>query len=469
MVVGAGLSGPVAADALHGRGRSGCVPAPAPGVLTSARSAVTAPVGRLHWAGAESSPVWEGHMEGAVLAGRRATVHGRVDPGYEAVRDALADNLAANGELGAAVCLYRDGVPVVDAWGGWADPWTGQPYPADALQLVFSVTKAVAAAAAAVAVDDGLLDPRAPVADLWPEFAAGGKGAVTVSQVLSHQAGLPAVDRRLTLQDVVAGGPLVRALAAQRPLWQPGAAHGYHPVTYGALADEILRRATGHDVAGLVTDRMASRLGVEFHLGSGRPEPHRVMPLLDSPPSTRDRAAGAALRWSRSLYWRATTLDGALDGPSTAGLFNRTDVAGAALPAACGITDARSLARLFAALIGPVDGVRLASADTVAALTRPLSRGRDRVLGVDSAFGTGFGLPSRLFPLSGPESGPGSGPGGRTAAFGHTGVSGSLVWADPVTGAAFAYVTNRFAPRPLDDPRQRALIRAVHIALEETP
>ncbi|HEX4244482.1 MAG TPA: serine hydrolase domain-containing protein, partial [Acidimicrobiales bacterium] len=175
----------------------------------------------------------------------RATIEGTTAPGFGAVRDAFAANFAERGDQGAAVCVYRHGVPVVDLWGGVADPATDTPYTGDTLQLVFSTTKGATAACANLLIERGLLDPSAPVADYWPEFAAAGKGGITVEWVLSHQSALPAIDATLTLAQALAWDPIVEALAGQKPLWEPGTAHGYHALTFGWLVGELVRRVSG--------------------------------------------------------------------------------------------------------------------------------------------------------------------------------------------------------------------------------
>ena len=179
------------------------------------------------------------------MTGGRPDVEGWVEPGFEAVRDAFVANFAEHGEVGAAVSAYVDGRPVLDLWGGVADPATGRRWSDDTVVPVFSSTKGVTAVGANLAIERGLLDPEATVATYWPEFAAAGKESITVGQVLSHQAGLPLVEGDFTLDEVLSWEPVVSALAAQAPLWPPGSQHGYHMRSYGWLVGELLRRVTG--------------------------------------------------------------------------------------------------------------------------------------------------------------------------------------------------------------------------------
>jgi len=172
-------------------------------------------------------------------------LHGRVDSRFAAVRDAFGANFASHGDVGAACCVYVDGRPVVDLWGGWADPNAQRPWNERTVQLVFSATKGVTAVCAHLLVQRGLLDLDAPIAAYWPEFAAAGKERIPVRWALSHRAGLAAVEGTLTLEQVLAWDPVVAAIAAQPPNWEPGTAHGYHARSFGWIMGEIVRRITG--------------------------------------------------------------------------------------------------------------------------------------------------------------------------------------------------------------------------------
>lgn len=155
-------------------------------------------------------------------------VHGFVARGFEPLREAFARNFAEHGEVGAACCVYLHGEPVVDLHGGVADAATGHPWQADTLQLVFSATKGVTATCVLMLVERGAIDLDAPVARYWPEFAANGKDAIPVRWLLSHRAGLAAIEGDFTLDQALSWDPVVAALAAQAPLWEPGTKHGYH-------------------------------------------------------------------------------------------------------------------------------------------------------------------------------------------------------------------------------------------------
>ena len=195
-------------------------------------------------------------------------VEGWVQAGFEGVRDAFAANFKERGEVGAAVCAYVDGAPVVDLWGGVADRETGVPWVEDTIVGVFSSTKGVTATCVNLAIERGLLDPDATVATYWPEFAANGKDSITVRQVLSHQAGLPLVEG-----DVHTREPRCRGIRSssssprQAPIWEPGSQHGYHMRTYGWLVGELVRRTTGQSLGQFLRTEVADPIGIEFWVG----------------------------------------------------------------------------------------------------------------------------------------------------------------------------------------------------------
>jgi CubicO group peptidase (beta-lactamase class C family) len=383
-------------------------------------------------------------------------VHGKVEPGYEKVRDSFARNFEDKGEVGAAFCLYVDGRPVVDVWGGVADPDSGREWSEDTLQLVFSTTKGAAAMCAHVLVDRGELDLDAPVAKYWPEFAAEGKEQVPVRMLLNHQAGLPAVDKKLSQEEVLQVGPIVEALAEQAPFWKPGSQHGYHALTYGWLVGEIVRRVSGRPLGQFLREEIAEPLGLDLWIGLPAEHESRVAPLLNSPPPTDPAQIQQmmAVMGPGTLGGRALSMDGAfLLAGEEENVFNTRAVHAAEMPAANGITTARSLARMYAAAIGEVDGVRLFGDDTLAAARTEQSRGPDACLVVTTRFGLGFMLNDDEIPLLGDGS------------FGHAGAGGSLAFADPESRVAFGYVMNQMGAGLLIDARAARLIDAVREAL----
>lgn len=388
------------------------------------------------------------------------TIEGTVAAGFESVREAFAENFASHGDIGAAVCVYRDGRPVVDLWGGVADADSGRPWSRDTLQLVYSATKGVTATLAHVLAQRGELDLDAPVATYWPEFAANGKAEVPVRWLLSHRAGLVALDRPVPLADTLAWQAMVDALAAQRPQWTPGTAHGYHGRTFGWLVGEVIRRVSGRTPGRFLAGEIAGPLGVDFFIGLPAGQRDRVSRMVykqpDLDPSTLPseaipaefRAFVTAMLDPESLINRAF----AITDPAEID-FNSAEVQAAEIPASNGIGTAHGLARLYAALIGQVDGVRLLTPETLAAATREQARGADKVMLMPSRFASGYMLPTEQSPLTGPS------------AFGHPGRGGSLAFADPEHGIAFGYVMNHIIEGDPNDPRAANLVAALRESL----
>ena len=405
-------------------------------------------------------------LGGALIAATRAVrggesgaarIGGAVAPGFERVKDAFAANFEQHGEVGAAFSLYHQGRKVVDLWGGVADVEDGRPWTEDTLVMVFSSTKGATAVCAHLLAQRGELDLDAPVAAYWPEFAAAGKEDIPVRWLLSHQVGLPVFDNPLTPEEFLAWAPPVKALAAQQPVWEPGTAHGYHAGTYGWLVGEVVRRISGKSVGTFFADEVAGPLGLDFWIGLPESEESRVarMVEIDLQDGAIDEQALTERR--RALLDAARDPDALLNRPATTGPLDPNSRAfrAAEIPAGNGITDARSLARMYASLIGDgVDGVRLLDAETVARATAEQASGRDAVLQIATRFGLGFELNLPHGHL------------GQEGAFGHSGAGGSLGFADPKAEIAFGYVMNKMQMVASDDPRTLTLIAAVHASLK---
>jgi CubicO group peptidase (beta-lactamase class C family) len=378
---------------------------------------------------------------------RIVTIDGYAATEFEPVVDAFSQNFDVRGEVGAAVCVYVDGQPVVDVWGGLADATTGAPWREDTIVLVYSSTKGVTSVCANVMIERGLLEPDGRVATIWPEFARNGKDVVTVGQVLSHQAGLPYVDQTLTLDEALQWEPPVAALAAQAPIWEPGTAHGYHMRTFGWLVGELVRRADPqHRTIGRwFREEIAEPLGLDFWIGLPEALEPRLARLV--PPKTDLREALRAFGDDLLLARVFSNPGGHFNYDD---MWNTRPLHAAELPSSNGIGDARSLARLYAALIGDVDGRRVLRPDTLAAATTERACGTDEVLMIQTCFGLGFML-GRSFGNANPPH-----------AVGHAGAGGSLAFGDPARGIAFGYVMNDLRFDPAGDPRSEALVRAIY-------
>lgn len=382
--------------------------------------------------------------------------HGTVAPGYEPVRAAFQANFDTGSEIGAALSVYRHGREVVRLWDGVADPATERAWQEDTLQLVYSATKSAPAACVHLLAQRGQLDLAAPVAAYWPEFAAAGKGGIPVRWLLSHQAGLPVLDRPVPLTAALTGEPVVAALAAQAPAWPPGTAHGYHGLTYGWLVGEVVRRVSGRSLGTYFADEIATPLGLDFWIGLPATEAHRVARITEQPvaPPAAPEPMPAALQEALAAYTDPTSLvvrSMAVTDPPLDLTDPRTWAA--EIPAVNGICTASSLARFYAGLIGEVDGVRILDPATLAAATREQANGVDQVLRVPTRPALGFGLPLPEQPWWSPT------------AFGFPGHGGSLGYADPASGIAFGYVTNGLRVTMAPDPRTTGLIKALQSVL----
>jgi len=384
-------------------------------------------------------------------------IGGNVEAGFEGVAEAFAGNFAEHGEIGAATAVYVGGKKVVDLWGGVADRDTGAPYGEDTLQSVFSTTKGATAACANLLAQRGDLDMDAPVATYWPEFKAAGKGEIPVRWLLCHKAGLPYVDATLTLQEALAWDPVIRALEVQAPVWEPGTAHGYHAVTYGWLVGEVVRRISGKSIGTFFADEIAGPLGLEFWIGLPDEQQHRVAPLV-----TFSAPKDPAMAELVAQFMGPDTLLGkTLGAPSLVftteqGVWNRPEVRAAEIPAANGVTNARSLARFYAGLTGTVEGGPadpLLGAEQLAAASECQTSGPDQVLMMETTIGLGFWTASPFAPYGGAK------------AIGHGGAGGSLGFTDPEHGIGFGYVMNRMMQNLTGDPRTRTLVQAVYDAI----
>jgi CubicO group peptidase (beta-lactamase class C family) len=388
-------------------------------------------------------------------------LHGSWEPRFAAVREAFAGNFQSHGETGGAVCLVWHGNVVADLWGGWAGP--GRPWRQDTLVNVFSVGKGLIAACVARLTGERRLDPDAPVARYWPEFGAAGKAEVTLRQLLSHQAGLPALRAPLPDGSALDWARMTGALAAEAPWWPPGSGHGYHVNTFGFLAGEVVRRAAGKTVGAVLREDIAGPLGADVHIGLAAAEHGRVAefifpePALPSsgerPPQTAwpGEASGPRTDQERmiaSAYANPRDLSGV-------SLVNTAAWRAAEVPSANAHATAAGVARVYAALAagGTLGGVRVVDPGALADAVTEHAHGPDLVLQRPSRFGLGFQLTQPERPL---------GPGLR--AFGHFGAGGSLGFCDPDAGIAFGYVTGQMGPR-WQNPRNRALIDAVFACL----
>jgi len=387
------------------------------------------------------------------------SVRGECDARFEKVRELFGASFADGSEVGAAVAVSVEGVPVLDLWGGFVDKNESAPWERDTLVNVFSTTKGMTALCAHRLVDRGELDLDLPVATYWPEFAAAGKADIPVRWLLCHKAGLAAIERSLEPDDIYKWDVMTSALAEQAPLWVPGEAHGYHAVTAGWLVGEVVRRVSGKSLGTFFRDEIAGPLDADFWIGLPESEHGRVAPIgqMGMGKVQGDdedvRLVMERMRSPDGLSMRAmANPPSILTGPNT------KEWRSAEIPAANGHATARSLARVYGALAcgGVLDGVEILSEEGLARCWTEQAVGPDKILGLRTRWSLGYMLtqdrPSARY-----------GPNPRT--FGHAGAGGSIGLADPIAKVSFGYVMNAMGPHPLLDPRAAVLLDAVYEAL----
>ena len=375
-------------------------------------------------------------------------IQGHFELKFEAVREAFATLFDDPQERGAAVCIQIGGETVVDLWAGTADKDGAEAWHSDTILNLFSCTKPFAAVAALQLVDEGKLRLDEPVARLWPEFAEAGKAAITLRQLLCHQAGLPALHHMLPAEALYDWTVMTDALAAEQPWWAPGQGHGYAALTYGWLVGEMLRRADGRGPGESIAARIARPLGLDFHVGLADEEFYRVAHVARGKGNTGDETAQrlvqTTMRDPTSMTARAFT-----NPPSIMTSTNKPEWRRMQQPAANGHGNARSLAGFYAGLL---DG-RLLESELLNELTREHSVGEDKTLLTRTRFGLGCMLdqpevPNATFGLG-------------AKAFGHPGAGGSIGFADPERDVAFGFVTNTLGPYVLMDPRAQKLAQVL--------
>lgn len=409
-------------------------------------------------------------------------ISGRVADGFEPVREQFARNFRERNELGAACAVVHRGERVVDLWGGYRDTAGAEPWTEATLALVFSATKGMAAAALALARSRGYFEYDEPVATYWPGFARGGKGDVTVRELLGHRAGLAAVDVPLTPAAVRDRDSLVRTLAGKRPDWKPGRRHGYHAWSLGWYESELLRRTDPErrTLGQFFADEVADPLGLAFHvglpdgidddrvaevdgftpvrlLGHVREYPPRMLVAAANPRSVTGRALlplrAAGSRLDRLLHPFAVRSPARLNEPP----YRSVEI-----PSGNGFGRARDVAEVYGRLACAGSGTDTGDgwgpdADTIAELAAPADPPpegrRDVVLKVGTAYALGFSKPCPAFRF------------GSERAFGAPGVGGAFGFADPACDLGFAYTPNRMGGHMFDDPRERALREAVYDCL----
>jgi CubicO group peptidase (beta-lactamase class C family) len=373
------------------------------------------------------------------------------------LHSALQENFRLGVEVGAAVSVWGSGGEVASVCMGHADAGRSQPWKQDTLVLVWSATKGVASATLLHALESAGRSWNDPVAAFWPEFARSGKDQLTVLDVMSHRAGLSALDAEGL--DMLDHDAVVAAFEAQVPKWAPGAFHAYSPRAYGFFADELVRRLQGVSLGEYWRKELAGPAGIDFWIGLPEEEHDRVAQMIAPRPTYLDPEDPflLALADPSSLTRAAFNSPGGLSGAT---IMNRSSVRQASLPSLGGIGSASALAKFYAILAGDGswEGRRLFGPASLRAMRERVVSGYDETLRLPTSFSAGF----MLDPLnpSGTKSRRTLGP--SLYAFGHPGAGGSLAFADPELGIGFAYVMNQMEPGVLPKDRVHRLVRALY-------
>jgi CubicO group peptidase (beta-lactamase class C family) len=362
------------------------------------------------------------------------------------------ENFTSFGELGAAVSVWQHGKPTVELHGGFRDAKREQPWTADTIVLFWSATKGLGSACLLHAMQERAISLKRAVAEFWPEFARAGKSAITIGQLLSHQAGLSALDEQVDVLDYPA---VIAALEKQTPLWPPGTAHGYHARTFGFLVDELTRRITGQRVSEYWRTTFAEPLELDIWLGLPETEHQRAATIYAAKTGGEQEPA----QFYRDLMTPGTLVRKTFTSPAglhSIAAMNTAENRSANIVSFSGIGSASSLAKFYGMLAndGVFAGHRYFSSETIALMTTTLTSGIDRILQIPTAFAAGFmkdspDAPRRIF-------------GPSLSAFGHPGAGGSNAFADPETGISFAYVMNQMEQSLLPNEKSLRLVDAIY-------
>ena len=378
-------------------------------------------------------------------------IHGKCDSKFDSVKDVFLENFRKRGDVGAAVCVYLQGKPVIDLWGGYADAARSRPWERDTIVTVASTTKGMVATCAHLLVERGQLDLDLPVAHYWPAFAQKGKENIPVRWLLSHRSGLPGVRQDMPPESLYDWNRYAAAIAETEPWWEPGSKHGYHALTYGFLVGEVIRRVSGQSVGQFFRNEISGPLNADFFIGVPEDQDHRAAEVIPGPiPDLEESPILAKILEDRE----GMTARAFINPPRQPDVFNTRAWRAAEIPSSNGHTTAWALARIYSMLAqgGVLDGLSILKSQTIENAIVEQSSGPDAILVYPNRFALGFGLSSELRPF-----------GSNERAFGHSGQGGSTGFADLDAQVSFGYVMNQFLSPTVQAPDLRwpALANAV--------
>ena len=371
---------------------------------------------------------------------------------HERLAQLFDENFSRYDELGAAVSVWRHGKSILELHGGFRDAEREQPWTADTVVLFWSATKGLGSACLLHALQERGIGLDRRVAEFWPEFAQAGKNEITFTQLLSHRAGLSALDES---GDVLDYSAVIAALEKQKPLWPPGTTHGYHARTFGFLVDECVRRITGKRIAEYWRENFAGPLGLDIWIGLPTEEQPRTATIYSAKAGGEQKPA----EFYRELMTPGTLVRKTFTSPAglhSIAAMNTAENRALEIVSFSGIGSASSLAKFYGMLAngGELDGRRYFKPETIVQMTTTLASGVDRILQIQTAFSAGFmkdppAAPLRIF---GPSA----------SAFGHPGAGGSNAFADPENGIGFAYVMNQMEQSLLPNEKSLRLVEAIY-------
>jgi len=377
-------------------------------------------------------------------------IKGYCDDKFAAVKEAFRKNFEDDLEVGASFAATVDGKFVVDIWGGYADEKKTRPWEKDTIVNVYSTTKVMTAICAHMLVDRGLLDVDAPVVKYWPEFGQAGKEKIPVRYLLSQQSGVAGWDEPFPVEGLYDWDRMIKLLEKQQPMWEPGKQWGYHALTFGYLLGELVRRITGKTLGTFFREEVATPLNADFHIGVPEEVDHRVSKLIP-PPMPKPGEPGSMVFDSKTVQGRVM-----MNPINTAETSWERAWRAAEIPAANGHGNARSLARVGAAMAcgGELDGVRLMGMTTIEKALEEQSYETDLVTQMPIRYGLGFGLPNKEMPV---------GPNPRTLYW--AGWGGSMVIMDLDARLSWGYAMNKMAGTDAPDMRAAIMAQALYQSL----